>query len=182
MKEIIQTTAGPVTLRTTRREDGERLRALRVEALTLNPTCFSSSPDEAAAEDWVTRAADGCGEGVTAIFVAESAAKELVAMAGILLSDRLKFPHSGFIWGVYTRPAWRGLGLSKRLVNAAVTWAAGKGRTIVRLAVGTHNAAAVRIYLRCGFTVYGVERAASVVDGVEYDELMMHRRLGDARR
>jgi GNAT superfamily N-acetyltransferase len=119
---------------------------------------------------------------VTAIFVAESAAKELVAMAGILLSDRLKFPHSGFIWGVYTRPAWRGLGLSKRLVNAAVTWAAGKGRTIVRLAVGTHNAAAVRIYLRCGFTVYGVERAASVVDGVEYDELMMHRRLGDARR
>lgn len=179
MQQIIETTAGPVTLRTTRREDGERLRALRIEALAQNPTCFSSSPEEAAGEDWVTRAANGCGDGVMAIFVAESADQDLVAMAGILLSDRLKFPHSGFIWGVYTRPAWRGHGLSERLVNSAVAWAADKGRTIVRLAVGTHNAAAVRIYLRCGFTVYGVERAASVVDGVEYDELMMHRRMGD---
>jgi len=31
--------------------------------------------------------------------------------------------------------------------------------------------------LRCGFTVYCVERAASVVDGGEYDELMMHKRM-----
>ena len=68
--------------------------------------------------------------------------------------------------------------MSERLMNAAVAWAAGKGRTIVRLAVATQNAAAVRVYLRCGFSVYGVERAASVVDGVEYDELMMHRRMG----
>jgi RimJ/RimL family protein N-acetyltransferase len=181
MTETIQTDAGPVTLRTTRREDGERLRALRIEAVTQHPTSFSSSPQEAAVEDWIGRAADGCGEGLTAIFVAE-AAGELVAMTGILLSDKLKYPHSAFIWGVYTRAAWRGRGLSERLVNATVAWAAAKGRTIVRLAVCTQNAAAMRIYLRCGFSVYGVERAASVVEGVEYDELLMHRRMGGESR
>lgn len=181
MTEIIKTSGGLVTLRTTRRQDAERLRAMRIEALALHPTAFSSSPEEAATEDWAARAADGCGDGLTAIFVVE-AAEELVAMTGILLSARPKFPHSAFIWGVYTRPAWRGRGLSERLVNTAVAWAASKGRTIVRLGVGAQNAGAVRTYVRCGFRVYGVERASAVVDGVEYDELLMDRRMGGATR
>jgi RimJ/RimL family protein N-acetyltransferase len=177
MNQVIQTPRGPVTLRTTRRDDAQRLLALRVEALTLHPTSFSSSPEEETADVWTTRAAEGCGDGLSAIFVVEAQA-ELVAMTGILLSPKPKHPHSAFIWGVYTRAAWRGSGLSERLVNAAVSWAASKGRTIVRLGVTAQNAPAVRTYVRCGFRVYGVERAATLIDGVEYDELLMDRRMG----
>src|SRR5258708_2106455 len=105
MDELIETVGGWVKLRTTRASDGERLRDLRVEALTGHPTAFSSSPEEAMAEDWVLRATEGCGDGLAAIFVAETE-EELVGMAGIFASAKPKFPHSAFIWGVYTRPAW----------------------------------------------------------------------------
>jgi len=54
------------------------------------------------------------------------------------------------------------------------------GLRVVRLGVVTSNASAIRLYLRHGFTVYGVEREALVVDGVSHDELLMACRLWDA--
>jgi RimJ/RimL family protein N-acetyltransferase len=43
----------------------------------------------------------------------------------------------------------------------------------VRLGVVATNASAIRLYLRHGFSVYGVEREALFVDGVYHDELLM---------
>ncbi len=171
----------PVTLRTTRPTDAERLRALRIEALTLHPSAFASSPKEAAADDWHARARDGGGDGLSAIFVADAGDGELAAMTGILLNDRSKHLHSAFLWGVYVRDAFRGQRLGERLVNLATDWAAAKGRTIVRLGVTTTNAPAIAAYLRCGFSVYGIERASAIVGGVTYDELLMHKTLPPPR-
>jgi RimJ/RimL family protein N-acetyltransferase len=165
-----------VAIRTTCPADAEALCALRVEGLRAHPTAFVTTAAEALAEDWRKRAAEGNGEGLSAIFVAE-AGGELVAMTGIVASPRERLRHSAFIWGVYVRPAWRGGRLAERLVNAAVAWARGKGCTIVRLGVTAGNEAASRTYVRCGFEVYGRERASQVVEGVEYEEVLMDRRI-----
>lgn len=165
-----------VAIRTTCSADAEALCALRVEGLRANPTAFVTTPAEALAEDWQKRAAEGNGEGLSAIFVAE-ASGALVGMTGIVASPRAKLRHSAFIWGVYVTPAWRGGRLAERLVNAAVEWARGKGCTIVRLGVTAGNEAAYRSYVRCGFEVYGRERASQVVEGVEYEEVLMDRRI-----
>ena len=165
-----------VAIRTTCSADAEALCALRVEGLRANPTAFVTTAEEALAEDWRQRAGEGNGEGLSAIFVAEAGGR-LVGMTGIVASPRAKLRHSAFIWGVYVRPAWRGGRLAERLVNAAVEWARGKGCTIVRLGVTAGNEAAYRVYVRCGFAVYGRERASQVVEGVEYEEVLMDRRI-----
>ena len=170
-----------LTIRTTCAADAEALCALRVEGLGAHPTAFVTTVEEALAEDWVKRAAEGNGEGLSAIFVAE-AGGQLVGMTGIVASPREKLRHSAFIWGVYVRPAWRGGRLAERLVDAAVAWAERKGCTIVRLGVTAGNEAAYRTYVRCGFEVYGRERASQVVEGVEYEEVLMDRRVGRGRR
>ena len=51
------------------------------------------------------------------------------------------------------------------------------GLRLVRLGVVTTNASAIRLYQRCGFTVYGVEPEVLYVNGIYYDELLMARRI-----
>jgi RimJ/RimL family protein N-acetyltransferase len=75
------------------------------------------------------------------------------------------------------QPDWRGRRLGEALVMAGVHWTRAEGVQIVRLAVVTTNAAAIRCYARCGFSVYGVEPQALLVDGVMYDELLMARKV-----
>ncbi len=134
-------------IRTTTADDAGKLRELRLEALTNHPREFSSSPEDALALDWSERATAGHGDGIEAIFVAEQNGS-LAAMTGIVASTRKKFPHSAFIWGVYVRPEFRGRGVGKSMVNAALAWAQSKGRTIARLSRGRHQpGVCVRCYL-----------------------------------
>jgi RimJ/RimL family protein N-acetyltransferase len=163
-------------IRTTTADDAEKLRELRLEALTNHPKEFSSTPEDALKHDWNERAVTGHGDHLDATFVAEKDG-QLVGMTGIAASDRQKFPHSAYIWGVYVRPDFRGRGIAKVLVNAALQWAQKKGRTIVRLSAVATNPFAIRCYINCGFSIYGIEPASVVVDGVEYDEILMAKRL-----
>jgi L-amino acid N-acyltransferase YncA len=81
------------------------------------------------------------------------------------------------VWGVYVRAAWRGRRVADRLIEACIEWARPHGVRVAKLAVITSNAAAIRCYLRCGFSVYGVEPQVIHVDGVYHDELLMVRYL-----
>ena len=45
------------------------------------------------------------------------------------------------------------------------------------VSVTATNGPAISLYLRCGFSVYGVDPEITCVNGVYYDELMMARRL-----
>lgn len=44
---------------------------------------------------------------------------------------------------------------------------------IVKLAIVTTNTPTIRCYVRCGFSVYGIEPRAIYYDGVFYHELLM---------
>jgi ribosomal protein S18 acetylase RimI-like enzyme len=108
------------------------------------------------------------------------AAGTLGAMMGISHGTRLKDRHSATIWGVYVRPAWRGLRLSDALIELCVSWATERSVKIVRLSVTTTNQPARKCYERCGFVITGTEPALIFCDGKYHDEHIMSRVLDPA--
>jgi ribosomal protein S18 acetylase RimI-like enzyme len=71
---------------------------------------------------------------------------------------------------MWVRPAARGQKVGEALVEAAADWARHRGFGVLHLGVTESNAAARRLYERCGFTVTGERQplpsdpALSVID------------------
>jgi ribosomal protein S18 acetylase RimI-like enzyme len=169
-----------VLIRQTVRDDGPRLRELRLEGMRLNPIALTADLTDTEswpAERWEEIAElGGFGKTPQALFVAE-AGGELMGMTGIWIPPQPKLAHSAAIWGVYVREAARGRGIGQMLVTAVLDWARARKLVTVRLSVAATSHSAKRCYERCGFTVYGVEPMAVQVDGQFYDEFLMVYRL-----
>jgi RimJ/RimL family protein N-acetyltransferase len=179
MISTIDTPRGPISIRPTREEDAAAYRDLRLEALRTHPEAFGGSYEEGLArpiERWQQNVRDGAGTDLGITYVAE-AGGALVGMTGIYRDDSTKMGHRATIWGVYVRPEWRGANIADGLIGACVSWAREKQLRLVTLAVVTTNAAAIRCYVRCGFSVYGMDLEVIYHDGVYYDELLMVHKL-----
>lgn len=175
MNAQMNTPHGIVTIRLAQVGDAARLRLLRLEALADAPVAFAADYDRTEAEPverWVQRINETARGNQSVIYLAE-AGEALVGMTGLGRGHWQKTEHGGVIWGVYVQPAWRGLHIADALIEGCITWGRGLGMTVVKLGVITGNAPAIRGYLRCGFTVYGVDPQAICYNGVTYDELLM---------
>ncbi len=168
------------TVRPTRTSDAPAFRDLRLEALKRHPEAFGADYETCSAwpdAEWENRVERGAGDEHGITYVAESPNGALAGMTGVFRGDGPKARHGGLIWGVYVREAWRGRGVAEALLGACVDWAREHGLRLVKLAVVTTNAPAIRLYVRRGFSVYGVEPEVIFADGVYHDELLMVRRL-----
>jgi RimJ/RimL family protein N-acetyltransferase len=175
----VHTPRGDILIRPTQTDDAPAYRALRLAGLQAHPEAFGADYESSAArpiEYWQERMQNGAGgpQGVTYVAVA---AGELIGITALVRNDLRKTRHSGSIFGVYTRPDWRGAGAADALIEACVAYARALGLRLVKLGVVTTNASAIRLYQRRGFCVYGVEPEAIQHDGVYYDELLMARRI-----
>ncbi len=151
--------------------EGAAYRKLRFAALENAPLAFSSSPeDEAHLSDADFEARISLAEPDAVFGVFGSGA--LVGVATFIAEKRRKTRHKGAMYGVYVDPEWRGTGAAHALVRQVIDHASEHG-----LAVHAHviadNAPALRLYLSLGFTSYGVEPRALLVDGVFYDEHLL---------
>jgi len=170
-----------VIIRQAQPDDAARLRELRLEALQDSPQAFSvdfKTNSERTVEWWEENIRSGVAKDEMVIFVAE-ANGELVGMTGIHRSNTPKSYHSGYIWGVFIKPAWRGKHLVDPMIEGCLDWGMAHGVLIARMGVITTNAAAIRCYVRCGFEAYAEEPMVIQWEGVYYDELLMARRLED---
>ncbi|PKO19250.1 MAG: hypothetical protein CVU39_01480 [Chloroflexi bacterium HGW-Chloroflexi-10] len=159
--------------------DAEALRELRLEALTAHPTAFSADLETNRAQTvamWVDRINRYDRDEYGVIYIAEAAAK-LVGMMGLVRGDSPKTRHSSFIISVYVTNAWRGHQLGERLIDGCLGWAREHGVEIAKLGVSNTNFPAIQCYLNAGFSIYGVEPSAILVDGISYDEFLMSRRV-----
>jgi ribosomal protein S18 acetylase RimI-like enzyme len=175
----IDTPRGLVTIRPTREDDTVVYRELRLEALRTHPEAFGADYEESLGrpiERWQQNVRDGAGTELGITYVAE-AAGALVGITGIYRDSGAKMQHRATIWGVYVRADWRGAGIADALIAACIDWARGRGLRLATLSVVTTNAAAIRCYVRCGFSVYGMEPEVIYHNGIYYDELLMVRRL-----
>jgi len=177
MSSLLTTPKGPLTIRLAEVDDAARLRLLRLEALADAPIAFAADYDRTEAEPlsfWIQRINERAQGNQSVIYVAE-AGEGLVGMTGLVRGHWQKTGHGGIIWGVYVQLAWRGLHIAEALIEGCIAWGKGLGMTVVKLGVMTGNAPAIRCYLRCGFSVYGVDPQAICYNGVTYDELLMAR-------
>ena len=176
---IIHIPRGDVRIRPTRTDDASAYRALRLIGLRDYPEAFGADYATNAArpiEYWQERMHSGAGSEHGITYVADVVG-ELIGMTALVRNDGAKMRHAGSIFSVYTRADWRGTGVADALLAACVAYARELGLRLVRLGVVTTNASAIRLYQRCGFSVYGVDPEAIQHDGVYYDELLMARRV-----
>jgi ribosomal protein S18 acetylase RimI-like enzyme len=75
--------------------------------------------------------------------------------------------------GIGLLAAYRGMGLGSRLLQTAITAAVEHGFRRLELVVYAHNAAAIRLYKKFGFTQEGVFRGRRDLDGVREDVIAM---------
>ena len=155
-------------------DDVEAYRAIRLEALTLSPESYGTS-----AESFSARSLDA--------LMAQMAAMDFFAvvlpggdLGGIAVfgidEEGERERHRGWLMQVYVRPALRGTGASRALLEAVVEHARRKVIQL-HLMVGAHNAPAIRLYQKAGFTIYGTDPRCLYVNGRYIDEHMMVRFL-----
>ncbi len=159
--------------------DAAPLRQLRLNALVETPESFGSSYEEehtltlADIREWISPANDGAMYGV---FLGDA----LAGIVGVGRQRKLKVRHKAHIWSMYVAPAERGRGLGRLLMRAAIDHARTmRGIRQVQLSVTANNVAASALYASLGFTVYGHEREALLVNGKLYDEALMAMPLAD---
>jgi GNAT superfamily N-acetyltransferase len=152
------------TIRTTRQDDWQAVRALRLEMLRDYPLAYGETLEHALTVDeagWRLRAARGESATQTAIVAVEG--ERWIGAMGCYLPDTITGP---MLVGVYVAPDRRGddAGVTRALLAEIEHWAAAHGDTL-RLEVHEANPRARRFYEKLGFTLTGRSRAYELEPG-----------------
>ena len=156
--------------------DVDAYRATRLEALTNHPESYGTSPEAFSArsdETLVTQLTQLTYFGII------TDGGDLAGIAAFAIDDGERERHRGWVMQVYVKPAWRGTGAALALLEAVAAHA--RAHVIqLHLMVGAHNAPAIRLYEKAGFTIYGTDPRCLYVNGRYIDEHMMVRFLDEA--
>ena len=176
MIQSIDTVSGTIILREGNMADAANFRDLRLNGLQDSPTAFSADYQlnfNHPMSFWEGRLTfDEHGS----IFFAEHD-DNLIGMAGIRKGESPKTKHGAYVWGVFIRPAWRGLHIAEGLIEICLDWVKEREVVIAKLGVMANNESAIRCYKRIGFAIYGTEPRALFHEGQYYDEYLMFRDL-----
>lgn len=155
----------PFTVRRLTPLDAPIYRALMLDAYRRNPAAFTSSVAERSELPlawWESRLGQGTlsSEVVLGAFIEG----RLAAVAGISFDTREKARHKATLFGMYVPPEYRGCGIGRTLVVAALDHAQSRGGIkLVQLTVTDGNKAAQALYESCGFEQFGLEPFAVAV-------------------
>ena len=132
-----------------------------------HPEAFTSSLAERGAMPisfWESRLAAGAEPRELVVGALRDGA--LVGAAGVEFESREKARHKATLFGMFVLPPFRGGGLGRALVEAALAAARARaGVRIIQLTVTEGNNAARHLYERFGFVAFGVEPYAVAVRG-----------------
>lgn len=163
------------TLRELTPNDVVEFRRLRLLGLQESPAAFGASfaqDEKIPLEELAKRLNGTVDRWVLGVF----SEAYLVGVVGFMRDTGDKLRHKGFLWGMYVDPGFRGKGMARDLLSAALSRTdATPGLRCVRLSVVTSNSKAVCLYKRFGFYKYGEEEDALYVDGVFHSEFHMMR-------
>ena len=162
-----------VTIRTLVQSDAEACAAIRREMLADAPWAFSSSVEIDRGVD-PAKVRERLADPRHATIGVFDERGRLLGVAGIHCDTAPKMAHRAKVWGVYVKPEARGQRLGARIVSGAIEVARGwPGVNSVALSSSERSKAAQKTYAALGFTAWGREPRALVVDGVTADEIHM---------
>jgi RimJ/RimL family protein N-acetyltransferase len=148
-------------------------RATRLAHLRSSPESVASgASDWAAAPDEKVLAMlaprpDG------AVFGAFS--PDLVGIGGISRQVKESVRHKATLWGMYVDPGRRREGLGRQLGRALIAYARDElGLTALRAMINAGDPAPLGLFQSLGFTIYGTEPRALLVDGVYHDQVYLY--------
>jgi GNAT superfamily N-acetyltransferase len=148
---------------------------IRREALETVPLAFASSPEDDRGRS-VDTVRQSLADPENQVIVGAFDGERLVGIAGVGRYEKTKLRHRAIIWGMYVRRGARGLGLGRRLLEAAVQQA-GAWPDVLQVHISVTDAApeARRLYESAGFTPWGAEPRALGLRGefvTEYHMLL----------
>lgn len=153
---------------------------LRLQSLRDEPQAFGSSyeanlaiPEAEKKKTFANRIASPDN-----FMVGAFEAGKLVGMAGFFRSSGPKERHKAMLWGMYVAPQARHGGTGQALLTKLVEQARSiEGVEQIYLGVVTVQEAALKLYQRVGFEVYGTEPRALKIGPDYYDEKLMILKL-----
>ncbi len=157
----------------------QQYRSLMLQAYQNDADAFTSTPAERELLPdawWKNRLSSDDGLFLTVGAVDED---ELVGVVGIEFTDRTKTRHKARLVGMYIRPAYRGKGLGKKLLDVVIRKA--RERAVVQvllLTVTQGNTDAVKLYQSAGFKSFGSEPKAIYSSGKFYSKEHMWLDIG----
>ena len=151
-------------------KDWPQFKLLRLEALRQHPEAFGASLEE---ESKLTDEMFREGYSKSEIFGAFSEDNAtLVGCAGFFIYPSLKMQHRGCLFSMYTKEDYRKQGIADALIKKVIEHA--KKRVIqLHLTVVTTNIAAICMYEKNGFRIYGTEPRSLKINDRFYDEHFM---------
>lgn len=161
-----------VTVRRLEAADAPDYRTIRLASLAREPDAFGSVHAVEA-----SRPLSDFAERLTSSSVFGAyAGGTLVGVAGFKQQAGPKDHHKGFVWGMYVQGDWHGQGVGRALMDAIIDAARGTVEQLT-LAVVQGNDAAIALYRKVGFEVYGIEPRALKSASGYVDEVLMVRIL-----
>lgn len=148
-------------------------KQIRLEGLLESPQAFGESYE---VEFNKTDAEQSEQLRKSTIFAYLNESGEILGVLGFYITAVTKAQHRGNLFCMYVRPQHRGKGIGSNLIDEAVEYAKTKVKQL-HLTVVTSNEAAFRLYKQKGFSVYGTEPRALLVDGEYFDEYLMVKML-----
>ena len=136
-------------------------KAVMLHAYEYAADAFTSTPEERAREPdawWVKRIADP--QSLTIAFGA-FAGTDIVGTLALEFSAKPKTRHKALVVGMYVMPVWRGNGLARALLQAAIAHCVARGDiSVMQLEVTQGNEPATKLYEQLGFSPFGLEPMA----------------------
>jgi ribosomal protein S18 acetylase RimI-like enzyme len=162
---------GPAEIRLFTEQDTQALWDLRMLALETDPWSFVDSPDELraiSAEEFATRLRSDHAEN---FIVGAFEQRIALGMVGCYQEVPLKRRHKAWIWGVFVKPAARGRGIARALLQAAIERAKTiDGLDMILLTVSVDQSAPRKLYESLGFRSIGVEPKGIKIGNQHHDE------------
>jgi len=156
--------------------DWRDLRAIRLEALQSEPAAYSSSYEETlgwSEEHWQQRLAND-----HSVHLLARAQGRPIGMVGGYLGSDEGDDSVAVVFGMYVTREHRGKGIGRLLLTSLIDrLAAFPQISTIRLGVTQTQDPARTLYESVGFRVVGKTEEGIVVNGQQYDELIMELRV-----